>query len=823
MSPVTYSAELKQVLAQARDIAAQTDQTLSSAHVLLASFTVPNLAELLLHERGVNEETLLARIDSIEREPADSLDRLKAATREVARSCDSARMNCLHLLVALTRLPEAFAYRLLERAEIDVRDLRVTALRYATDGVPERLLRAERALEVPDTLPPVETLEYPAVPTRDTQSDLPPLSETVPVGARRTVQVPRIRGRSALKPSERRDDGGRRAADRGDDYDDRRRNNRRQDSTPPGSPYALDRDTYPWLDQLGRNLSAQAHAGRLDPVIGRDAEIEQTIDVLNKRRSNNPCLLGEPGVGKTAIAEGVALRLASEDSERVIVQIDVGGILAGTHLRGSLAERLRGLQDEVRGANGRIVVFIDEVHTLIGAGGAEGGHDASNELKAALARGEFPCIGATTPDEYRTQVESDPALERRFTAVHVSEPDLKATRAILEGVADRYAEHHGVRYLPEAIEAAVRLSRRYIHDRRDPDRALGVLDLAGAVAARAGSDVDRRAVAEVVARVARVPLDHLVLDEPQRFLQMEASLAERIVGQRHVLRSVSETIRRNFAGFAGQRPIGSFLFLGPTGVGKTEVVCALAEFLFGNRAAMTRFDMSEYLEQHSVARLVGAPPGYVGHDDGGQLTEAIRKRPYQVVLFDEIEKGHRDVWNLLLQVLDEGRVTDGRGRTVDCSNVVVVLTSNLGAEAFAAPARRIGFAGEAEAGEQAERALQAARDTFPPELWNRIECRLVFHPLGRGQVRAIAALLLRQRADLLADERGIDFEATAAAIEHLIDQGGFDPALGARPMRQAIARLVETPLAERILSGGLKRGDHVRIDADADGLRFETK
>ncbi len=821
MSPVTYSAELKQVLAQARDIAAQTDQTLSSAHVLLASFTVPNLAELLLHERGVNEETLLARIESIEREPRDSLDRLKAATREVARSCGSERMNCLHLLAALTRLPDAFACQLLQRAEIDVRDLRATALRYATDGVPERLLQTERALEAPVAPSPVETLEYPAVP-RDTQSDLPPLTETVSVAARSTIQVPRIRGRSALKPSERRDDGGRRATDRGDNEEDRRRNQRRLDSVAPATPYSLDRDIYPWLAQLGRNLSSLAHAGRLDPVVGRDAEIEQTIDVLNKRRSNNPCLLGEPGVGKTAIAEGVALRLVEEQSERVIVQIDVGGILAGTHLRGSLAERLRGLQDEVRGAEGRIVVFIDEVHTLIGAGGAEGGHDAGNELKAALARGEFPCIGATTPDEYRTQVESDPALERRFTAVHVEEPDINGTRAILEGVADRYAEHHGVRYLPEALEAAVRLSRRYIHDRRDPDRALGVLDLAGAVAQRAGRDVDLRAVAEVVARVARVPLDHLVLDEPQRFLEMETSLAERIVGQRHVLRSVSETIRRNFAGFAGQRPIGSFLFLGPTGVGKTEVVCALAEFLFGNRSAMSRFDMSEYLEQHSVARLVGAPPGYVGHDDGGQLTEAIRKRPYQVVLFDEIEKGHRDVWSLLLQVLDDGRITDGRGRTVDCSNVVVVLTSNLGAEAFAAQNRRIGFAGEADAGAQADRALEAARSTFPPELWNRIECRLVFHPLGRAQVRAIASLLLRQRADLLSDERGIDFEATEAAIEHLIDHGGFDAALGARPMRQAIARLVETPLAERILAGRLTRGDRVHIDANAAGLRFET-
>ena len=829
MSPVQYSAELKQVLSQARDIAHQTDQTMSSAHVLLASFTVPNLAELLLHERGVNEETLLSQLRSIEREPPDVLDRLKAGTRRVAEVCSAQRMNCLHLLAALTQLPEAFACRLLVRADIDVDDLRETALRYATDGVPRRLLQGNRSLAEPergpadtDERPPNETLEYAALPSTDTASDLPPLTETVSVAAHHTVQVPRIRGRTAMAEEERKDHG-RRATDRGETGDDRRRNQRRADSDSPTTPYTLDDRDYPWLRQLGRNLSSLAHAGLLDPVVGRDTEIEQTIDVLNKRRSNNPCLLGEPGVGKTSVAEGVAARMVRDQAERMIVQIDVGSILAGTHLRGSLSERLRGLQDEVRGAQGRIVVFIDEIHTLIGAGGGDGGHDAANELKAALARGEFPCIGATTPDEYRTQVESDPALERRFTAVHVAEPDPKATRAILEGVADRYAEHHGVRYLPEALEAAVRLSRRYIHDRRDPDRALGVLDLAGAVAKRAGGDVDRRAVAEVVARVARVPLDHLVLDQPQRFLEMEARLGERIIGQRHVLESVAETIRRNFAGFAGRRPIGSFLFLGPTGVGKTEVVKATAEFLFGADTAMSRFDMSEYLEQHSVARLVGAPPGYVGHDDGGQLTEAIRKRPYQVVLFDEIEKGHRDVWNLLLQLLDEGRITDSRGRTVDCSNVVVVLTSNLGSEAFAPAARRIGFAGDGATGAQMERALESARGSFPPELWNRIECRKVFHPLGREQVREIAHLLLRRRAKLLSDERGIDFHATDAAVQHLIEHGGFDPSLGARPMRQTIASLVESQLAQRILAGDVVSGDRVQVDARAGELVFTRR
>ncbi len=731
-------------------------------------------------------------------------------------------MNCLHLLAAITQLEDTFAHGLLRRTELAVEALQREALEYAAHGVPSRLLASERALEQPpDARPSTVTLEYAAVP-RDTERDLPPVDDPSMVVEvhRHTAQVPTLR--AAVGAADKRRNPGRRASDHWDGSEDRRRRDRRSEFDVDG-PFALDPDEFPWLTQLGRNLSQAAHEGLLDPVLDRDEEIEQTIDILNKRRSNNPCLLGDPGVGKTAIAEGVASRWVADQNPRLIIQVDVGGIVAGTHLRGALAERLRGLQEEVRRASGRVVVFIDELHTLMGAGGGDGGHDASNELKAALARGDFPCIGATTPGEYRTHIEADPAMERRFTAVHVEEPDPAATLRIIEGVADRYSEHHGVEYLPEALEAAVRFSRRYIHDRCDPDKSLGILDHAGAVARRHGSAVDRRAVAEVVARVARVPLEHLLVDDPARFLQMESTLAERIVGQRHVLEAVSETVRRNLAGFAGRRPVGSFLFLGPTGVGKTEVVKVLAEFLFGSQRAMTRFDMSEYSESHTVARLVGSPPGYVGHEEGGQLTESVRKRPYQVVLFDEIEKGHRDVWNVLLQVLDDGRVTDGRGRTVDCTNIVVVLTSNLGAEAWDGPSRRIGFADEGPAGAQDEAALAGARAAFPPELWNRIERRLVFRPLDRAQVRAVAERLLAERSRLLADDRGIDFVVTPAGIEHLIENGGFDPSLGARPMRQTIARLVEGPLAQRILAAELDRGDHVVVDARDGRLRFTAR
>ena len=853
------------MLAQARDIARQAEQPLSSAHLLLALFTVPNLAELLLLDRHIDENAVLDQIECMEREPDDTLADLEDRSVRLADGCDHRQVNCLHLLGAMTRLPRSFAYRLLVRAGVPIPSLRTTTLRYATAGIPRRLLRSVQALDFdepsPTDLDPelsadtiVDTVADTIVDEVDIAANAHTISdfdrreeEDLPVGEtvsapttgrhraeRAADQVDAAAPRRGWPGPDRRNSGGggRRAAD---DQRDGIGGGVAVRPRPPQprdvSPYILNRERFRWLKQLGRNLSHLAYLGKLDPVIGRDREIEESIDVLNKRRSNNPCLVGEPGVGKTAVVEGIATRMVDEERargdgpSRVLMQIDVGGILAGTHLRGSLAERLRGLQEEVRAANGAVIIFIDEIHALVGAGGGDGAHDAANELKAALARGEFPCIGATTIDEYRRHIESDPALERRFTSVHVDEPDEPTTLAILRGVADRYSDHHGVVYQSEAFEAAVRMSRRYVHDRRDPDKSLGVLDLAGAVARRAGQNVDRRAVAEVVARIARVPVDHLMVDDPQRFLEMESRLGERIVGQQHAIGAIAETIRRNFAGFAGARPIGSFLFLGPTGVGKTEAVKALAQFLFGDRDAMVRFDMSEYVESHSVSRLVGSPPGYVGHVEGGQLTDAVRRRPYQIVLFDELDKSHRDVWNLLLQVLDEGRLTDSRGKCADFSNTVVVLTSNLGAEVFDKPSgRRIGFADardDTTRDERATRVLDRARGALPPELWNRIESRLVFHPLSRLEVLAIARLIVRERSELLHAEKGIGFEVDDAAIECLIDQGGYDVRLGARPMRQTIARAVEGPLAERILAGVISRGDEVRITAEDGVLQFD--
>jgi ATP-dependent Clp protease ATP-binding subunit ClpC len=590
------------------------------------------------------------------------------------------------------------------------------------------------------------------------------------------------------------------------------------------SPHALDPKELPWLSQLGRNLTELAAAGKLDPLVGREREVEEAIDVLGKRRTNNPLLVGEPGVGKTAIVEGIAQQLlAGPARDRVIVEIDMAGVVAGTQLRGAFSEKLLGIKEEVRKASGRVVVFIDEVHTLVGAGATgDGPQDAANELKAALARGEFPCIGATTHDEYRQHIEKDPALERRFTPVLVREPSVADTVTILGGLAPRYERHHGVRYSPAALEAAAALSARHVTDRFLPDKAVAVLDLAGSRARRAGAaEVDEAEIARVVAKMAGIPEARLLASDRERILGLEGALGSRVVGHADACARVARVLKRNFAGFASRRPMGSFLFLGPTGVGKTELARAVADALYGSRDALVQLDMSECSEPTGVARLVGAAPGYVGYGEGGQLTDAVRRRPASVVVLDEIEKAHRDVAMLLLQVLEEGRLTDGRGRQVDFSNAVVVLTSNLGAAEAARPSSgAVGFGAREREAPRGERVLEAARGAIPAELWNRLDERVVFAPLSREDVGRVARLLLADSARRLEAERRIRLAATDAAVAHLLDHGGWDPAMGARPMRAAVQRLVEAPLAERILAGDFRAGDEVRVDVDGDALAF---
>jgi ATP-dependent Clp protease ATP-binding subunit ClpC len=832
MAQVIESMELAQVLAEAADIAGSVNQKLTSAHQLLAFFTVPNRAEILLKERGVDEDRILGTMTGKPREPEGIERDLRERARGVAESVGSEEVDCLHLLIAMSRVRASLAHQLLAACGLQLPTLRNVALSYFTARMPRRLKelqpvqvgppaaapppaarRAGASLDPSpgaspgappaEAAPGAEALRQLDAELERALEDLEAASGVGPdaTGAPTPAGIP-TRAPAATAPSAR---------------------------TPRAhplalSPHALDPKEFPWLSQLGRNLTELAAAGKLDPLVGREREVEEAIDVLGKRRTNNPLLVGEPGVGKTAIVEGIAQRLLEGAGRgRVVVEIDMASVVAGTQLRGSFSEKLLGIKEEVRKAGGRVVVFIDEVHTIMGAGAAgEGPQDAANELKAALARGDFPCIGATTHDEYRRHIEKDPALERRFTPVLVREPSVADTVTILRGLAPRYEKHHGVAYAPEAIEAAASLSARHVTDRFLPDKAVAVLDLAGSRARRAGRPaVEALDVARVVAKMAGIPESRLVASDRERILGLEGALAARVVGHAAAVARVAAVLKRNFAGFASRRPMGSFLLLGPTGVGKTELARALAEALHGSPDALVQLDMSECAEQTGVARLVGAAPGYVGYGEGGQLTDAVRRRPSSVVVLDEIEKAHRDVQMLLLQVLEEGRLTDGRGRQVDFSNTVVVLTSNLGAaEAARASPGRMGF-GAAEASPPREdRAVEAARGAVPPELWNRLDERIFLAPLSRADVGRVARLLLAESSRRLAAERRISFDASDEAVAHLLDHGGYDATLGARPMRGAVQRLVEAPLAERILAGEFGPGDEVAVDAAGGALSF---
>ena len=699
-------------------------------------------------------------------------------------------------------------------------------------------------------------------------------------------------------------------------------------------------DRYDALKKFARDLTQAARDGKLDPVIGRDEEIRRTIQVLARRTKNNPVLIGEPGVGKTAIVEGLALRIANGDvpdglKDKTLMALDMGALIAGAKYRGEFEERLKGVIDEVKGAEGDIILFIDEMHQLIGAGKSDGAMDAGNLLKPALARGELHCVGATTLDEYRKYVEKDPALQRRFQPVFVGEPTVEDTISILRGLKDKYEMHHGVRITDGALVSAATLSNRYITDRFLPDKAIDLMDEAasrirmeveskpeeiesldrrilrlkiereglrretdaasvdrlgslegelanleqqsaelttrwqaekdkiageaklkeqldaarleleqaqrGGDLAKAGElsygripalekqlaeaqgatqgamlreEVTADDIAGVVSRWTGVPVDRMLEGEREKLLKMEEVLGARVIGQSDAVRAVSTAVRRARAGLQDpNRPLGSFLFLGPTGVGKTELTKALAEFLFDDPAAMVRIDMSEFMEKHAVARLIGAPPGYVGYEEGGVLTEAVRRRPYQVVLFDEVEKAHGDVFNVLLQVLDDGRLTDGQGRTVDFSNTIIILTSNLGSQYLA----------NLEDGQSVDsvepQVMEIVRAHFRPEFLNRLDEIILFHRLGQSHMGPIVDIQVARVAKLLAD-RKIALELTDAAREWL-GRVGYDPVYGARPLRRAVQRHLQDPLAEAILRGDVKDGSTVKVD-EGDGKLIVT-
>jgi len=787
----TDSAELAQIAAEAQGIATSAGQQPGTHHLLLATFTVPGPADVLLRERGCDEDKVLqelAAAGAAPQEPVDSFGEAMDRARQLANDCGNPQASGLHLLVALTRLSRSSAAQLLEKTAAPVASLRTTALGYLTGSIPRR---REVAVAAPTARAAVITRAAPQTAPSTRVGTIPPLLE------------PERRPEPRPGP-----DPGR-----------------------PQARWALDPREYPWLSTYARNLTALAAEGKLDAAVGRERETDELLDILGKRRANNPVLVGEPGVGKTAIVEGLAQRMLGND--RLLLELDVSGLVAGTQLRGSFSERLIGIKDEVKRADGRVVVFIDELHMLIGAGAAgEGPQDGANELKAALARGEFPCVGATTHDEFGKHIQGDPALERRFVPVLVREPSPADTARILRAAAPQYEAYHQVRFLPEALEAAAHLSARYVRDRYLPDKAFAAMDLAGSRARREGqSEVSRDDVARAVARMAGLPEERLLQPDGERFLNLEQRLSGRIVGHGQIISAVARAVRRNYAGFAAQRPLASFLFCGPSGVGKTETARALADELFDG--ALVRIDLSEYAEPHTAARLVGAPPGYVGYGEGGQLTEAVRRRPACVVLLDEAEKAHLSVLQLLLQVLDEGQLTDGRGRRIDFSGAVVILTSNLGAAALTGEgARPMGFAQPVDASlektqppqpdehPRAAKALEVARGTFPPELWGRLDEKLVFAPLARGEVARIAELLLADSSRRLWHERRIAFRSGPGLVEHLIASGGYQAALGARPMRQVIQRVVESPLADEILAGRVKSGETLLARAGPSGVEF---
>jgi ATP-dependent Clp protease ATP-binding subunit ClpC len=634
----------------------------------------------------------------------------------------------------------------------------------------------------------------------------------------------------------------------------------------------------PTLDEYSRDLTRMAREGKLDPVIGRPEEIETTIEVLSRRTKNNPVLIGDPGVGKTAIVEGIAQRIVNEEvpetlSDKRVLALDLSGLVAGTQYRGQFEERLKKVVEEASENPKGQILFIDELHTVVGAGAAEGSMDASNMLKPALARGELHCIGATTVDEYRKNIEKDAALERRFQPVLVGEPTVDDTMDILRGLKDRYEAHHRVKITEEAIVAAAELSDRYITDRFLPDKAIDLVDQASArvrlrsktkpVDTRELEDEVRRLkrekdqavsaedfgraqdlkgqiqesqdrlgalkggrqhvaevtaedIAEVVSRQTGIPVSQLTQEERERLLKLEGQLHERVVGQEEAVEAVAEAVRRSRAGLSDpDRPIGSFLFLGPTGVGKTELARTLAEALFGDEAAMVRIDMSEFQERHTVSRLVGAPPGYVGYEEAGQLTERVRRRPYSILLLDEIEKAHPDVFNILLQILDDGRLTDSQGRTVDFKNAVIIMTSNMGAERIQAHARK-----KESFEELKEDMVQIVRHHLRPEFVNRIDEIIVFRALTKEQIADIARLLLeRTRRRLRAQD--VELEFTQEAV-NLVATKGFDPEFGARPLRRTIQRKVDNELSRMLLEGSLNSGDRVVVGVEDGKLSFEA-
>ena len=820
MTALSSEPELRELRKLAEELARRLGERVSTAHLLAALVAKPSSTAELLRERKLSTDDVLRTArglagDELAEPIASALTRAKEIGARMGTNVPASP----HLLLALLGEPRAVARRTLEALGVDASRLRAQAMQVGLGLVGRRRSTAPQAVSVsaipqaqePDPAPAQRTPSAVKVPLFPPAKKLGSaeavplmrLREPAPAPAPAPVQpavepkagltITRVTPTAAACGAPVATAGGTATA-------------------AAEQRFQLDPQRFPLLCELGKNLTLAAARGELDPVVGRDDVIEQTLDVLAKREGNNPCLVGVSGVGKTSVVRGLAQRIAEGRDvqaldDRVVIQIPIGELVAGTAVRGALAGRIAQIRKEVLAARGRVVLFFDEIHQLFLGEAAE---EIASELKLSLARGELPCIGATTLEEFQKAIGHDAALARRFGLVEVEEPSREDAFLILDALRPRLEAHHRVSYEKAALALGVAWSIRYLPGRALPDKAVSILDLAGARTRRRGkTEVSSEAVAEVVAELSDMPVERLLESDGDRMLRLEEILADRVVGHGQQISRIARILRRNAAGLGSRRPIGSFLLLGPTGVGKTETAKAIAEVLFHCESAMTRLDLSEFSEPHSVARLIGAPPGYVGHEAGGQLTEAVRRRPYQVILLDELEKAHPDVLTTFLGVFDEGRLTDGRGRLVDFTNTVILMTSNLGSEVLGQAAkRRVGFGGgePAAADDVTGKIVLAARAALAPELYNRIDEVLVFAPLSRDDVREIARRLLDGFGTALLAQRGVALEYGPELIEFLMDAGGFEPTLGARPMKRTIARLLEAPLAERILRGELPRG-----------------
>lgn len=813
VATVISSFELAAIMEYAKKLARRHERGLMSLHIVVAAMEKsPNQVRSMLETAGVRTEGdngLMAAAARLKQqgkserltEPDDTLKLLHTRACDMAQRYES-HVNSLFYFITLIRMRKSVAMRVMDEAGVDFKRLRQMLLSGIAKLTPVHARRGG-----PDDVPEASP-EEPA---------LKPVAEAAA---------------AALKKGRSTDGAASSAISQGDEPPGRKWSSgaalAEEDDF---SQYSLDPARFPVLIQFTTNLSLAAARGEIDPIIGRLREVRQMVQILKKRRSNNPCLLGDPGVGKTALVEGLALEAVKGEGEyawlkdKIILSLETASLVAGTQLRGSFSERMQDLKREVTAASGRVIIFIDEIHTIVGAGGGDTALDAANELKTVLARGRFPLIGATTLDEYKKYIERDPALERRFQRVDVKEPSVEETREIARGIISFYEEHHGLAYAERAIDAAVRLSARYIMDRKLPAKAIELLDTAGARVSGMRNEVTEEDVAEVLSEEVGIPIERILLGSENRFREMGEFLRRYVVGHEGALNKACDAIKRGFAGFSSSRPLASFLFAGPPGVGKSQTAKALARFLFRDEDAILDFNGNEFTEQHSIAKLIGSAPGFVGHQEGGRLTEAMYRRPFRIIMFRDFLAAHQDVQDLVSQMMLNGYLTDGRSRRAYFTNSVVILVQDLQSDKyFGGGKARVGFAPAAQAaGEMPLRdeILSRMRREMPSTLFNVVDEKLVFFPLDEEEMVAVAKLEVSYSSDRLKEERNMSFGISDAAAEHLIRSGGFTARGGGRLMRQTLSRTVESFLADRIHAGEVGPGHHVLVDYRDDKLVYD--